>query len=204
MKWYGKYGRKASWIVIKYGQYGRTQGNPYLFTFQLTFLPYFSYLFTFQFTFLPYFPNLSTWKDIENAEENCEMILKIWKKIGKRYKKYRRKISWIVKRYGKYGRKVSWMVIRFGKYGRKIPHFQYLFTIQLGFLPYFDESSKCCDIRHGLFNYLCLLCFIFSLISPFFFMFSLFSVSNFYFTSQYLELPRKDMENMEEKSVEWW
>jgi hypothetical protein len=30
------------------------------------------------------------------------------------------------------------------------PHFQYLFTIQLGFLPYFDESSKCCDIRHGL------------------------------------------------------
>jgi hypothetical protein len=32
-----------------------------------------------------------------------------------------------------------------------LPHFQYLFTIQLGFLPYFDESSKCCDIRRGLF-----------------------------------------------------
>ena len=48
-----------------------------------------------------------------------------------------------------------------------LPHFQYLFTIQLGFLPYFDESSKCCDIRHGLFNFLCLLCFVFSFISPF-------------------------------------
>jgi hypothetical protein len=32
------------------------------------------------------------------------MIWKIWKKIVKRYEKYRRKI---VKRYGKYGRKAS-------------------------------------------------------------------------------------------------
>jgi hypothetical protein len=35
------------------------------------------------------------------------MIWKIWKKIGKRYEKYGRKISLIVKRYGKYGRKIS-------------------------------------------------------------------------------------------------
>jgi hypothetical protein len=33
------------------------------------------------------------------------------------------------------------------------------------------------------------LCFVFSFISPFFFMFSLFSVSNFYFTSQYHQFP---------------
>jgi hypothetical protein len=44
---------------------------------------------------------------LENTEENCEMIWKIWKKsklnsemIWKIWKK-------IVKRYGKYGRKVS-------------------------------------------------------------------------------------------------
>jgi hypothetical protein len=30
---------------------------------------------------------------MENAEENCEMVLKIWKKIGKRYEIYGRKIS---------------------------------------------------------------------------------------------------------------
>jgi hypothetical protein len=35
------------------------------------------------------------------------MIWKIWKKIGKRYENYGRKISVIVKRYGKYGRKMS-------------------------------------------------------------------------------------------------
>jgi hypothetical protein len=30
---------------------------------------------------------------MENTEEKCEMILKIWKKLGKRYEKYERKIS---------------------------------------------------------------------------------------------------------------
>jgi hypothetical protein len=30
---------------------------------------------------------------MENAEENCEMVLKIWKKIRKRYEIYGRKIS---------------------------------------------------------------------------------------------------------------
>ena len=39
---------------------------------------------------------------MENTEENCEMIWKIWKKIVKRFGKYGRKISWIVKRFGKY------------------------------------------------------------------------------------------------------
>jgi hypothetical protein len=29
---------------------------------------------------------------MENAEENCEMIWKIWKKIVKRFGKYRRKL----------------------------------------------------------------------------------------------------------------
>ena len=76
-----------------------------------------------------------------------------------------------------------------------LPHFQYLFTIQLWFLPYFDESSKCCDIRHGLFNYLCLLCFVFSFISPGFFLcFSccflfLISISRYKSTNFLLLLP---------------
>jgi len=30
-------------------------------------------------------------KDMDNMEENCEMIWKIWKKIVKRYGKYGRK-----------------------------------------------------------------------------------------------------------------
>jgi hypothetical protein len=30
---------------------------------------------------------------LENTEENCEMIGKIWKKIVKRYEKYGRKAS---------------------------------------------------------------------------------------------------------------
>ena len=32
------------------------------------------------------------WNDIENMEENCEMIWKIWKKIVKWYGKYGRKL----------------------------------------------------------------------------------------------------------------
>jgi hypothetical protein len=51
---------------------------------------------------------------MENMEENSEMIWKIWKKIVKRYGKYRRncEMIWkiwkkIVKRFGTYGRKVS-------------------------------------------------------------------------------------------------
>jgi hypothetical protein len=30
---------------------------------------------------------------MENTDENCEMIWKIWKKIVKRFGKYRRKVS---------------------------------------------------------------------------------------------------------------
>jgi hypothetical protein len=30
---------------------------------------------------------------MENTEENCEMIWKIWKKIVKRFAKYKRKVS---------------------------------------------------------------------------------------------------------------
>ena len=53
---------------------------------------------------------------MENTEENCEVILKIWKW----YEKYGWKVSWILKRYGNYGRNVSWIEKRFGKYGRKL------------------------------------------------------------------------------------
>ena len=68
---------------------------------------------------------------MENTEENCEMIGKIWRnpswrvkslenteEIVKRYEKYGRKVGWIVKWYGIYGRKVGWIVKRHGKYGR--------------------------------------------------------------------------------------
>jgi hypothetical protein len=44
---------------------------------------------------------------MENTEENCEMIWKIWKKIVIRYGNYGRKASRIVKRFGKYGKKSS-------------------------------------------------------------------------------------------------
>jgi hypothetical protein len=35
------------------------------------------------------------------------------------FRKYGRKVSWIVKRYGNYGRKVSWIVKWYGNYGEK-------------------------------------------------------------------------------------
>ena len=85
---------------------------------------------------------------MENTEENCKMIWKIWKKgksnsdniwtIWKKGKLNSEKIwkiwkkpklnsekIWkiqkqIVKRYGKYGGKVSWIVKRYGKYRRKL------------------------------------------------------------------------------------
>jgi hypothetical protein len=47
---------------------------------------------------------------MQNTEENCEMIWKIWKKdsqIVKRYGHYGRNLRGIVKRNGKYGRNVS-------------------------------------------------------------------------------------------------
>jgi hypothetical protein len=49
---------------------------------------------------------------------NSEKTGKIQKKLVKRFRKYRRQISWIVKRQGKYRRKVSWIVKRYEKYGR--------------------------------------------------------------------------------------
>ena len=56
---------------------------------------------------------------MENTEENCEMIWKIWKKIVIWYEKNGRKVAWIVKWYGKYGKKLSWIVKGYGKYGRE-------------------------------------------------------------------------------------
>jgi hypothetical protein len=68
---------------------------------------------------------------LENTEENCEMMGKVWKvswivkrfgkyrnKLWKWYEKYGRKVSWKVKRYEKYGKKASCMVKWYGKYGR--------------------------------------------------------------------------------------
>jgi hypothetical protein len=71
---------------------------------------------------------------MENMEENCEKIRKIWKKaklnsekickiqkkIVKWYGKYGRKVGIIVKWYGKYGRKVGWIVKWYGKHGSKL------------------------------------------------------------------------------------
>ena len=57
---------------------------------------------------------------MENTEENCEMIWKIWKKIVIKYGQYGRKASWNVKWYGKYGRKISWIVKWFGRYRGKL------------------------------------------------------------------------------------
>ena len=48
---------------------------------------------------------------MENTEENNEKIQKIWKKIVKRFGKYKKKVSWIVKKKRKYGIpvKVRWI-----------------------------------------------------------------------------------------------
>ena len=65
VKRYGKYGRKLSWIVKRFGKYRR-----------------------------------KLWNDRENMEEsrlNSEKIWKIQKKIVKRYEKYGRKESWKLK-----------------------------------------------------------------------------------------------------------
>jgi hypothetical protein len=46
---------------------------------------------------------------MDNMENNCEMIWKIWKKSKSnnvRYGQCGRKASWIVKWYGNYGRKL--------------------------------------------------------------------------------------------------
>ena len=65
------------------------------------------------------------WIDLENTEENSDKIGKIWKKkknklTSESYRKYGRKVIWIVKWFGKYGRKVGWIVERFGKYEIKV------------------------------------------------------------------------------------
>jgi hypothetical protein len=49
------------------------------------------------------------WNDMENTEENSEI-----------FRKYGRKISWIVVIYGNYGRKISWIVVIYGNYGKKL------------------------------------------------------------------------------------
>jgi hypothetical protein len=58
------------------------------------------------------------WKTCKKGKFNSEMIWKIWKKIVKRYEKYRRKL-WNdmenaeenSEKFRKYGRKISWIVV---------------------------------------------------------------------------------------------
>jgi hypothetical protein len=52
---------------------------------------------------------------MENTEENCEMIWKIWMKCEMIWKIWKKR----VKRYGNYVRKASRIGKRFGKYGKK-------------------------------------------------------------------------------------
>jgi hypothetical protein len=86
VKWFGKYGRKISWIVKWYGKYGRKvshYSNYFCSIFSISFhyfLQSFPYLFNIFFCisksfhyFLLYFPNLITFqlklsKDMENME----------------------------------------------------------------------------------------------------------------------------------------
>jgi hypothetical protein len=107
----------------------------------------FSSIFSISFHYSTYFSSVffsgKIWKIWKKSKLKSEKIRKIWKKSKLKSEKI-----WETQKEGKLNSETI------------------CFTIQLGFLPYFDESSKCCDIRHGLFNYLCLLCFIFSLISP--------------------------------------
>jgi hypothetical protein len=73
--------------------------NSELFTFHLTFLPYFPCHFTFQFTFLPHFPYHFTIK-ITFLPYFFTIFFCIF------LKRYGRKPSWILERYGKYIRKL--------------------------------------------------------------------------------------------------
>ena len=73
MKWYGKYGRKLSWIVKKYGQYGIRMNwkvkwfGKYRRQVDWIVKLYGKY-------------RRKEWKYGENIEEYIEMIWKIWKK----------------------------------------------------------------------------------------------------------------------------
>jgi hypothetical protein len=66
------------------------------------------------------------WKICIKGKLNSEMIWNIWKKIVKRYEKYRRKL-WNdmenteedSEKFRKYGWKVSWIEVIYGNYGRK-------------------------------------------------------------------------------------
>jgi hypothetical protein len=102
---------------------------------------------------------------ISTSRHNSEKIWKIWKKNQLNTDKI-----WKVWKKNKLNSEKIWKIWKTNKL----------------------NSEKIWKIRkrHGLFNYICRLCFIFSLISPFSFMFYLlFSVSNFYFTSQYHQFP---------------
>ena len=67
---FGKYGRKISWIVIRYGKYWRKYWKDMKNTEET---------------------KVDLWKDSENMEGNCEMIWKIQHKTVKWYGKYGRK-----------------------------------------------------------------------------------------------------------------
>jgi hypothetical protein len=137
VKWYEKYGRKASRIVIRFSLF-----NLLFFHIISQFASVFSISFhistclssiSFHY-FLLYFPYLFTiemWNDIENTEANCEMIWKKSKlnseKIWKMWKKI--KVSWNVKWYGKCGRKESRIISLFNLPFFHIVHILSLFDL---------------------------------------------------------------------------
>ena len=101
VKWFGKYGRKASRIVIRYGQYrrkvsqivkryGKYEGKASWIVKRDE----------------NYGRNDEQWKDLGNADENSKKIGKILKKSKLNNEKYGRNQSWIVKKIGKYRRKL--------------------------------------------------------------------------------------------------
>jgi cellulose synthase/poly-beta-1,6-N-acetylglucosamine synthase-like glycosyltransferase len=106
VKRYGKYGRKASWIVKP----TFLPHFPYLFTIQLTFLLYFPYYFTIFFCIFHIFSQFSSISSMSfHYSTYFSSVFTIWKKNSEKIGKIRKKI---VKRYGKYGRKASWIVKR--------------------------------------------------------------------------------------------
>jgi hypothetical protein len=148
--------RKASWIVKRYGKYGRKDGKDmknteensgkiwklkwwqnFVRNIRLAFLPYFPYLFTiyfcifqifsqFNLLFFDIFHIISLFSSIFSISLNYFRQLKC-EMLWKIWKK-------IMKWYGKYGRKVSRISEKLWKIWNKSKYFPNLFTIQPTFL----------------------------------------------------------------------
>jgi hypothetical protein len=84
VKRYGKYRRKATWILKIYWKCGRKLWNDMENMEER---------------------QVDMWNDMENTEENTEMRWKLWKKSKLNSEKNWKIQKKIVKWYGKYGRK---------------------------------------------------------------------------------------------------